>query len=281
MKANLTQWIIYGALMTGWMTGIGGCSTTELNPPAPPPAEPPPYVLVPHPAGTDLGDLRGMMLSPETPSQESLKTCDADFMKLRLLTVSEEERRQGARELVKRNPVEYHWCYYGKLLELEGILKSSSAIDERQKKTIEAYQFLVPVARGFLSEFHDSRYLRFAMAHYKRISEWVFFRRLELTPAATSELVQVANPFGLWRDPAPQTTILEKYGIIKPMGDAMAGAEVKNIFPPTAAEPEVILDRKPAGIDAPVIPATPPVPTDPVTETVPANFQATETAPQQ
>ncbi|HAR43921.1 MAG TPA: hypothetical protein DCS07_15015 [Bdellovibrionales bacterium] len=267
MKANLTQWILCTALITGWVTGIGGCSTTQLTPAPAPVAKPPPYVQVPHPVGTDLGDLRGIMLVPDAPTPESLKKCDADFAKIRSLTTSEDERRQAARELVKRDPVGYHWCYYGKLLELLETLKTSSYIDERQKKAIDTYLFLVPVARGFLAEYHDSRYLRWAIVHYRRISEWVFFRRMDLSPEGTSELVQVANPFGLWRDPTPQTTILEKYGIVKLSTDAVAGAEVKKIFSEPISDSA---SAEPATATAAIIETT----TAPQAERVPASEPA-------
>ena len=58
-----------------------------------------------------------------------------------------------------------------------------------------------------------SRYLRFAVSHYRRMSEWVFYRKLELTPQATSELVEAANPFGVYRTPAEAASILEKYNL--------------------------------------------------------------------
>ncbi len=39
-----------------------------------------------------------------------------------------------------------------------------------------------------------------AVRKYQKMSEWIFFRKVELTPAGTAELVQPTNPFGLWRD---------------------------------------------------------------------------------
>ena len=233
------RWSFNAGLVVLWLAAFYGCSTTEVTPlPAPQPS-PPPYVQVPHPTGTDLGDLRAIMVSKDAPSPESLKGCDAAFMKLRSLTESEDERRDGARELVHNDPVAYHWCFYWKIIDLDDSLKTMTFIDERQKKVLTTYQFLVPVARGFYSEFHDSRYLRWAILHYKRISEWVFYRKLELTPAETSELVQVANPFGLYRAPVIHNSILEKYGLAKAGGSnpaaSSAGAPAEGPVPTAPA----------------------------------------------
>ena len=99
-------------------------------------------------------------------------------------------------------------------MDIEDYLKSESYIDVRQKYVLASYSFLQPIARGFMSEFHDSRYLRWAIQHYRRISEWVFYRKLDLSPAITSELVDVSNPYGLWRMPSSSRgPVLEKYNI--------------------------------------------------------------------
>ena len=193
-----------------------GCSTTQLSPEPAPAPSPPPYVHVPHPAGTDLADLRAIFHDPTAPSAESTKDCEKDFLKLKKLAQNEEELRDGARELVSLDPVKYHWCFYTRLSELQESLASMQYIDEKQKKVLETYAFLVPVARGFLQHYHDSRYLRWSVLNYKRISEWVFFRKLELSPEETAELVQIANPFGLWREETAPDSILEKYGIVRP-----------------------------------------------------------------
>ncbi len=213
------------------------CSTTEVAPPKPP--TPPVYTQVPHPLGTDLGDLSAIFLDPKAPKEvEFSKTCDGNFKKLKSLTESADEINQGVRELVISDPVYYHWCFYKKLYDVELYLKSEAFVDEKQKMVLENYEFLVPVARSFSSEFHDSRYLRWAVARYQRLSEWVFFRKMDLTPAGTVELVQPSNPFGLYRSGPGSQAILEKYHL------GSKAPETSEILPLPSTSPD--LKRDPA-----------------------------------
>jgi len=213
----------------GW-----GCSTAEIRPIEAPDANPPAYAAVVHPEGYDLADLREVFFAPGTPKPETLEGCDANFRKLESYSLSNEERTEGVRELVKQDPVLYHYCFYSRILWLEEQITSPSTyIDQRQKLVLDTYGFLVPIARAFASEYHDSRYLRWAVSHYRQMSPWVFYRNLTTSPQFTSDVVEVASPFGLWRDPAPTgNTILEKYGIVKP-----------------ASEPDA--SRSPAGVASP------------------------------
>jgi hypothetical protein len=201
----------------------GACSTTEISPQAPPETAPPQYLAVPQPAGYELGDLTSMFVMKGAPTAEEIKTCDASFRKLWQLAQSVDERKQGVRELVRSDPVHLHWCFYGKIHYLEEGLKAESFIDVRQKSVLETYEFLVPIARAFISEFHDSRYMRWAVRHYRRLSEWMFYRKLDLTPQATSELVEAANPFGPWRETDGKYSILEKYGLAEVKPDLTIG----------------------------------------------------------
>lgn len=193
---------------------LWGCTTAPVSPPPPPPKVPE-YTKVPHPQGTDVADLEAMFRSETAPQDpEFIGNCDRDYLHLKSLTQSKEELMLGVRELVRRDPVVYHWCFYGKLLKLEEEMKKDLYVDERQKSVLTVYEFLVPVSRAFNVEYHDSRYLRWATAKYKRLSEWIFYRRLDLTPEGTAELVESTNPFGLWRNSDSGTPILEKYGMV-------------------------------------------------------------------
>jgi hypothetical protein len=193
----------------------------------------------------------------------SLKDCDGDFKKLAALTPSHDEIKAGVRELVAADPVKYHWCFYSKVLELNGFLKNdTSYVDERQKRALDAYNFLVPVARGFMAEFQDSRYLRYSVTHYRRLSEWIFFRKLEMTPQATSELVDAANPFGLYRAPVETMSVLEKYSIPK-SEPAPSGVVTGGPVATVESGPAVITEAPTGGV-AEV------VPTAPVAEAAPA-----------
>lgn len=245
------------------MGGINSCSTTELQPVAVPTVAPPKYVQVPQPAGFDVADVAGLFSAQGAPSRESIKDCDSDFRKLRSATPSDDEVRQGVRELVKQDPVAYHWCFYGKILDLEASVKSVPYVDDRQKRVLETYGFLAPVARAFMKEYNDSRYLRWAIRHYRGLSAWIFQRKLEQNEETTRELVQVANPFGLWRDPNPSRSVLEKYNLTKPASEPSP----QPIFPP--AEESIASESAPSAAPSPAassperFPATDPDAVDP------------------
>lgn len=188
-----------------------GCATTEVTGPLP--AKPPEYIGVPHPMGFDQGDLKALFFEPSAPQAETLKGCDGDYRKLKEVARNDEELKQGTLELIQQDPVRYHWCFFHQLLVLEEDLKSEKFVDEKQSETIQTFSFLTPIARGFAQGFNDSRYLRWAVQRYRHVSQWFFYRKLELTPRASAELVDAARPFGLWRSPAEAKPVLEKYKI--------------------------------------------------------------------
>lgn len=267
------RWIYTGvvcslaATQVSWL--ISGCSTTETTPAAMPTLTAPEYVKVPHPGGFDVSDVTSLFVDPTAPKAEALQDCDASYKKLRTLTQSDDEIRQGTRELIKQDPVSYHWCFYGKIVELETAMKKLEYVDQKQKKVLDTYAFLVPVARGFMSEYRDSRYMRWAIRHYKHLSEWVFYRKLEQNPGMTKELVQVTNPFGLWREPASEKSVLDKYHLGKSATPTPSSAPM--IFPPAdqpetaaapVAAPATPVEAKPAEA-APVVPTAPLTPDAP------------------
>ncbi|MCM2324421.1 MAG: hypothetical protein NDJ90_14275 [Oligoflexia bacterium] len=226
----------FGVIAIG-LTFFWGCSTTELRPIAVTSVAPPQYVDVPQPAGFDLSDVSALFVDRRAPAASVVAACDADFRKLRGLTESEDELRKGVDELVKSDPVAYHWCFYGKILDLEKTLKTTPYVDERQKAVLDAYAFLVPLAKGFMREYQDSRYLRWAIRHYRGVSETVFFKKLDQSPRMTAELVEVANPFGLWRDPASSKSVLEKYHLVKPAASPVPAPSVApSVQPELTAE---------------------------------------------
>lgn len=205
------RWAIALALIAVW-----GCSGSKVAPLPPVPPVPPGYVRVPHPEGLDVGDLMAIFTDRMAPSPGEIQTCDADYRKLRHLTQSKQELLQGTRELVRADPVRYHWCFYAKLMTLEEKLSEGSLyIEERQKAVLDTYVFVTPFARAFLLEYQDSRYMRWAVNRYRRLSENVFYRRMDLSSETTAELNGASSPFGFQRTPAEQKTgVLTKYGIV-------------------------------------------------------------------
>ncbi len=246
-SAEFLTGTVLAAWVATWLASSSGCSTAHQMEPLPPlPAPPPPYIQVPHPDGMDQSDLTLIFMDKEAPQLSSLKECDAEFTRLRTKTQSPEELQRGARELVHLDPVRYHWCFYGKFLELEAALKTDLYLDQKQRQVIDAYLFLTPIARAYLLEYRDSRYLRWAVNRYRRLSEYVFYRKVELTPQTAGDLVTADDPLGrIQRDEMSEgdISVLEKYGILsksagaKPAVQPLLQVPALERFPAAAAQP--------------------------------------------
>jgi hypothetical protein len=199
--------------MLGALLSFSACSTTELEAPT---ILPPAYTQVPHPEGYDLGSLKVLLQGSGVANDpEFVQNCDKDFNKLKSASNSTDELYQGVTELVGADPVHYHWCFYAKLNDLMEKVQSDMFIDEKQNRILDVFEFLVPVARAFMSSYHDSRYLRWAVKEYSKLSERLFYRKLELTATGVVQFVQPTNPFGVWKMPSEAGSVLEKYAINK------------------------------------------------------------------
>jgi hypothetical protein len=221
-----------------------------------------------------MADVQAIFHSKQAPSMDSLKQCDETVEKLREKTVSLEEFRVGVQELVRTDPVGIHWCFYGKILELEKILKEDTFVDEKQKHVLAVYSFLVPVAKGYLAEFKDSRYLRWAISYYTKLSEWVFYRRVETGPAMTQELVEAADAFHEYRGKTAEgQSVLEKYNVVpaSPVeGEVKFDTKAARVetLPPADGALAKTPEEVPAQVAAPnpvgpvAVPVTPPAPVE-------------------
>jgi hypothetical protein len=206
--------------------GVSSCAVLRPNVieptadvPAAPAAEVPGYAGVPHPVGLQIGDVLALFSEPGAPKRESpeMKTCAADYDALEKRTKAKDELKQGILELVRKEPIRYHWCFYSKILALEDELRHAQMLDDRQRDVVEAFRFLAPLSRAFYREFHDSRYLRWAIAYYRRASELAFYRRVEASPSLTKELVGSGADDDANRGISEKaTSVLEKYGIVVP-----------------------------------------------------------------
>jgi hypothetical protein len=229
-----------------------GCSTTQIVEEKVPLPIVPEYVRVPHPAGFDLADLRAILVSPLAPPDISgvfADTCDVEFKKLTSVTIQKEEREKGALELVTADPERMHWCFYSKISKLQEVLQSDSTWTERQKKVLEAFEFLSPIANAFLTTYHDSRYLRWAAQYYSKVSEWVFFKKLAPTPESSLMFTTGARPelepwVNIQREESRPNSVFTKYGIsFQPsVAGAMNPFETQTRVPASsAAEPAPII----------------------------------------
>lgn len=251
-------WIVLGFVC------FSSCSSTTVQKPKPPLPEPPRFLRVPHPNAFTQTEILGLFEQNPggrfSPSLGEMKGCDAKHRELLEKTDSLSERKKGAREFVSGDPVFFHWCFYAQLIELENGLSQDDFIRDRQKKVIEAYQFLSPIAHAFNDVYGDTRYLRWAIYKYRRLSERVFYRKLEMTPEMTAKMmIYTRKSYAMWRHPEPASRpILEKYGIVEPfvksepapapveVVDPPAAYEVREpaakVEPPPVEEPEVDLD---------------------------------------
>jgi hypothetical protein len=210
---------------------LSACATTHIAEEVAPLPVIPEYVKVPHPAGFDLADLRAIFLNPMAPKAalgEFADTCDEEFVKLSGLTPLKEERKAGAVELVIHDPERMHWCFYSKISRLQDVLQSDATWTSRQKKVLEIFDFLTPVANAFMDQYHDSRYLRWASNYYARISEWVFFRKVGPTPENTLLLtsgtrLELEPWVEVRKNGGAEISIFAKYGIS--MIPSVAGAK--------------------------------------------------------
>lgn len=184
----------------------------------PPLPEVPKYTQLTHPPGVLVSDLRAWEATLPAGRAEELKDCDAPFHVLSEKSGSKEEIAKGVMELLDQDATKAHQCFYLKLNEVTREIDSEKSIQERQKIVLRLYAYLSAMARGFQDRFHDTRYRRWALSSYQKHSERVFFRRLEVTPEATSDLVSdsEANGFTYYMpERQPATQVLEKYGLVE------------------------------------------------------------------
>jgi hypothetical protein len=225
---------------------VGGCTAPTVMEPIDPPrdAQVPSYAFLPHPPGQTIGDVKFLFTAKNAPSQASLYGCDAPLRAVIEQSSSKDEVDKAARELVKKDPVTYHWCFYGKILSMDnGLDVEDRYIDQKQKRVLTTYEFLAPIARAFMAEYHDSRYLRWAIQDYRRLSELVFFRRLDIAPETSVDIIDAEHPYtGLTPYEMQGTearSVVEKYY----KGDRSPASAVSP-SPAPAASPEPVPENE-------------------------------------
>jgi hypothetical protein len=240
------------------------CSSTKVAQAPAPISEPQriPVLALPHPEGYASADLDALLKLPEAP--QAPESCHVTQRELAKRVLNAQELERGVAELVVDQPAVQHWCFYHRFRHLDSELKELEGILKKQQHVIETYRDVLPIARAFQSEFKDSRYLRWAIQTYRRVSPQVFFRTVELTPEATQELVLIERPFSDWKAPASGLSVLEKYGLKEIEGREPASA--------ATAPPAVIETPAPTATPAPspssssefplMEPGTSPVPSD-------------------
>ena len=124
-----------------------------------------------HPDGFNISDVRALFTSPGSPQLDTQLNCDFDYYAESTIARNREELFMALPEHVKSDPDKYHWCFYAKILLLEDDLSRDTLyVDEKMKLITKRYPFLVHIARIFLADFDDPRYLEFANHNYKRLN---------------------------------------------------------------------------------------------------------------
>ncbi len=212
-----------------------GCSSPQV---VVAPIDTPPRVPVldlPHPEGFTPQHLDALFQRPDAPPAP--EACHSTQRELVRVAESPEEVQRGIHELVIDQPALHHWCFYLSLRKLSAELAEPEGILRKQRRVIDAYQDILPVARAFQREFKDSRYLRWAVQNYRSLSPRIFFRQVELSPEATNELVLIERPFSDWASPPKQKSVLEKYGL-KESSERNPAAEAPLPTAEAATQPE-------------------------------------------
>lgn len=197
--------------------GFQSCSTPETVPLPIIPEKPMTYLSAPFPQGYENADLNALMFGRDAPDPADIKGCEKDYAKIFSYSASRVELKRAADELVLAEPYYYHWCFFYKMFELESKLHEIPYIKERQDLVLSSYEFLTSIARAFVRQLNETRYLRFAIKRYQKLSEYLFFRKVDLTPAMTQEILEAHDPYGNMRMKTVEETlsVLEKYGIQK------------------------------------------------------------------
>lgn len=242
------------------MAFTAGCASTTVVEEKPVIPEVPEYVRVPHPVNFELASLRAIFYSPLAPQDvqgEFSKVCDSEFQKLAEVSNSMEERKKAANELVSGDPERMHWCFYAKISKLQEALQGDTTWTHRQKKVFETFTFLSPTANAFFEVYHDSRYLRWATQYYSKISEWVFFRKVNPGPDSTMALLDGAASSNLEPWIPVDTKISKKDSVFTKYGISLAPSVASGTNPldhaermPASKEPEVA-SAKPVAEEAP------------------------------
>ena len=190
------------------------------------------FAAVPRPQSLSTADLHSLFLIKDSPHLQDLQSCDAELFSLRDRTKKKDEVTEGAKELVRLDPIKYHWCFYSKMMQLKDFMITDPPIGQSQDTVVHTYLFLAPIARAFFTEYDDPRYLKEAASEYLKLSTQVFYRNVEVTPSSASRAPASA--------PA-STPVLEKYGLEKARDESILDVD-KYTRPPTcdsAAECEL------------------------------------------
>ena len=180
-----------------------------------------------HPDDPSISSLEGLFAEKTSPlwSKETSDKCSEPLRAIHDRTESVGELENGLTELVAANPAFFHWCFYGKLLELEQSLAQETFVLDRQALVVRTFKYLAPLSKAFLRVTLDSRYYRYSIRRYQELAERVFFRKIEVLPEVTERLLRQAQAENANRA-AVETDVLKRRNVSVERAPASAPAAV-------------------------------------------------------
>jgi hypothetical protein len=200
---TLKRALLHGGFSAVFFISVGfGCSSVPFSEPpetmdsVAPPSDsiPEPVTLaLPHPEDASISSLESLFAAKSSPLWDTAVAlqCEQPIEALRQRAGSHGELESGMSEFIRKDPVMYHWCFYGKLLDLERSLSKEVFILEKQALVLKTFKLIAPISRAFMRETTDARYYRYSIRRYQELTERVFFRKLEVLPEVTERLVNL------------------------------------------------------------------------------------------
>jgi hypothetical protein len=142
-----------------------------------------------HPQDLEINSIKNLIAGDQVPRGilgEFADTCDEEFRKSISKISNDEQRREQAIQLVKKNRQQMHWCFYAKLYRLDEELSKDGTWAARQNVALDAYIFLSPVASAFTQVYQDAFYKKWATTYYSKMNDWVLkLKKSDRKPAST------------------------------------------------------------------------------------------------
>lgn len=221
LKAATTAMVLT-LFLSGCATGGPSAEETDPSDIVDAQTRAPEWTALPHPTSSAVGSIEQLLqdrvwtsIRPEGFEEK----CDQAISELRTHASNEAEFKAGLKELINKHVTYYHYCFYEKLNALEIRLKTEDYIEDRQAVVLKTYRTLTPLARAFMENWRESRYLRVASERYQKLSPRVFFRKVEPSAETTRQLVDLQGTQEQQeRALESPSSVVEKLKVTEPAG---------------------------------------------------------------
>jgi hypothetical protein len=234
-----------------------------------------PYMTLPHPIDYRTPSVEALFTNVDPKRDEAIKRCSQVVDQIQTQVVSMEEQKQTLKEWLRKDPSSCHWYFYSSFKQVEQALAQKEYIDEKQKITLEAYSRIVAIAQAFHEEYTDPRYLYFASVNYQRVSQMVFYRKLDLAPETTLQMTAYSTDSTLKPEKDLETPmlnkVLEQSAEKQIMSSVPLDEDLKEVAVPDVSESLQITGRAPSSSEVPKLEPEPVAP--------PSAFEASDAVP--